>query len=141
MGIISYAQNFEDVLLWRALKNVEHGFYLDIGGHSPDVWSVTRLFYDAGWRGLNVEPHPKFLAQLKAKRLHDINLGLAVSDFQGEADFHCIEETGLSALDKTVADGALDRGFSENVIKVPVTTLSDIWDEHVPQGSLALSCR
>jgi FkbM family methyltransferase len=134
MSIVSYAQNFEDIMLWRALKDVKQGFYLDVGGHSPDVFSVTRLFYDAGWTGLNVEPHPNFLAQLKARRLHDTNLGLAVSDFQGEADFHCIEETGLSALDKTVASGAVGRGFNQNIIKVPVTTLSDIWDEHIPQG-------
>ena len=26
---ISYAQNFEDVMLWRALKHVEKGFYID----------------------------------------------------------------------------------------------------------------
>ena len=33
MSFISYAQNFEDVMLWRALKHVENGFYIDVGAN------------------------------------------------------------------------------------------------------------
>ena len=53
---ISYAQNFEDVILWRALKHVENGFYIDIGAQDPVIDSVSRGFYEKGWRGLHVEP-------------------------------------------------------------------------------------
>jgi hypothetical protein len=31
MGIVSYAQNFEDVILWRALGAIERGVYIDVG--------------------------------------------------------------------------------------------------------------
>lgn len=31
MTFVSYAQNFEDVMLYRALKHVEKGFYIDVG--------------------------------------------------------------------------------------------------------------
>jgi hypothetical protein len=31
MPFISYAQNYEDVILWRALRHVEKGFYVDVG--------------------------------------------------------------------------------------------------------------
>jgi FkbM family methyltransferase len=132
MTMISHAQNFEDVMIWRALKSVEQGFYLDIGAHSPDQWSVTKLFHDKGWRGLNIEPHPVFLQQLMEKRPNDTNLGFAVSDFQGEADFFCVENTGLSSLNITAADSATRRGFSKDTIQVPVRTLSAIWDDFVP---------
>ena len=57
--IISYAQNFEDVLLWRALKQVRNGFYIDIGAQHPEHDSVSKLFYDHGWRGVHVEPTPR----------------------------------------------------------------------------------
>ena len=53
---VSYAQNFEDVMLWRALRHVESGFYIDVGAAHPDDYSVTRAFYDRGWSGINVEP-------------------------------------------------------------------------------------
>ena len=54
-AIISYAQTREDVLLWRALHNVDRGFYIDVGAHDPTALSVTRAFYDHGWHGIDVE--------------------------------------------------------------------------------------
>ena len=32
------------------------GFYVDVGAGHPTEDSVTRHFYDLGWRGINVEP-------------------------------------------------------------------------------------
>ena len=62
MQIISYAQNFEDVILWRALKHVERGFYIDVGAQDPVINSVSLAFYEKGWRGVHVEP-TKFYAR------------------------------------------------------------------------------
>lgn len=31
MTFISFAQNYEDVMLWRALGQVKDGFYVDVG--------------------------------------------------------------------------------------------------------------
>ena len=44
MTFISYAQNFEDVLLWRALGTVERGFFIDVGAQHPDQDTVTPAF-------------------------------------------------------------------------------------------------
>lgn len=129
--MISYAQNQEDVMLWRALKHVQKGFYIDIGAWSPDLESVTRYFYDCGWRGINVEPHKDFLAQLVAKRPNDINLGLAIADYVGTAKFFEVEQTGLATLVPDNANRAAEAGWSVRSVTVPVTTLSDLWDKHV----------
>jgi len=38
MTFISYAQNYEDVMLWRALKDVSNGFWFDVGAaHLRDL--------------------------------------------------------------------------------------------------------
>ena len=58
--LVSYAQNFEDVILWRALKDVKDGLYIDVGEHDPEVDSVSLLFYQKGWRGIHVEPVYEF---------------------------------------------------------------------------------
>lgn len=50
MRFTSYAQNFEDVMLWRALKHIKNGFYIDIGGRYPDLDSVTLAFYENNWK-------------------------------------------------------------------------------------------
>lgn len=44
--MISYAQNFEDVMLERAFADLEIGFWVDVGAWDPDTDSVTRHFYD-----------------------------------------------------------------------------------------------
>lgn len=74
----TYAQNFEDVTLRRTLQDVQRGFYVDIGAWHPTQDSVTRSFYDQGWRGINVEPNPHFLELLRKERPRDINLGCAI---------------------------------------------------------------
>ena len=51
---VSYAQNFEDVILNRALKSVTNGFYIDIGAEDPVTDSVSLAFYNKGWRGVHV---------------------------------------------------------------------------------------
>ena len=131
---ISYAQNFEDVMLWRALKDIEHGFYIDLGAWSPDLDSVTKAFYERGWRGINVEPNPEFHAQLMEKRLHDINLQVAISNKEGKADIQVLPNTGLSTLDLSIAERHESAGWSRSQITIPLTTLSALWKKHVPTG-------
>ena len=62
----SYADNFEDVLLQRAFELDARGFYIDVGAYAPVEHSVTKQFYDRGWRGINVEPNPQPFAELAA---------------------------------------------------------------------------
>lgn len=77
--MLTNAQNSEDVRLRRALLDVEIGNYIDVGAADPDENSVTKLFYDAGWSGINVEPGPKF-TRLNAERPRDINLNIVVGE-------------------------------------------------------------
>lgn len=87
MSFISYAQNLEDVMLYRALKHIKRGFYIDIGASHPVGGSITKAFHDRGWRGINIEPVAEFFELLKQHRPDDINLNLAVGNHQGEAEF------------------------------------------------------
>lgn len=132
MTFVSYAQNFEDVMLWRALGHVEKGFYIDVGAFSPDIESVTRAFYDRGWRGINIEPNPKYLAELNTRRPEDKNLGVAVSDVDGTATLHVMEDPGLTTVQPEIAKTHQETGLSSEVIEVTLLTLSTIWQEQVP---------
>ncbi|MFO1146553.1 MAG: hypothetical protein U1E33_08440 [Rhodospirillales bacterium] len=80
--MISYAQNFEDVLLFRCFGKLPDGFYVDIGAFDPVVDSVTKAFYDQGWSGINVEHSPS-IEDLRRDRPRDINLAIAISDAEG----------------------------------------------------------
>ena len=78
MSFISYAQNLEDVMLYRALKYVERGFYIDVGAMHPTINSVTKAFYDRDWRGINIEPSPEYFDSLQQERPEDINLNVVI---------------------------------------------------------------
>jgi FkbM family methyltransferase len=129
--IISYAQRREDILLWRALAGIEHGFYIDVGANDPTLDSVTRLFYERGWSGINVEPSPAWFDRLTTERPRDVNLRLALSDRQGSAEFHEIVGTGLSTVSEIFAARHVEAGFERRTYDVPTETLAAVCREHV----------
>jgi FkbM family methyltransferase len=126
---VSYAQNFEDVLLWRALKDVESGFYIDIGANSPVIDSVSLAFYEQGWRGINVEPSLEYIVELREQREKDSNVHAAIADERGLLTFYDIPETGLSTLLREVADRHAESGFEVRETSVPVITLDDLLEK------------
>ena len=66
--------------------------------------SVTKLFYDAGWHGINVEPSPKWFARIVEQRPRDINLQVAVSETPGEITFYDHPDGGLGTTIESIAD-------------------------------------
>ena len=127
MKITSYAQNFEDVMLWRALQNVECGFYIDIGANDPLVDSVSLAFYERGWRGLHVEPMPSYAKSLREMRPDEIVIEAAVGVDQGFIDFYEIPGGGLSTADKEIAERHRSQGINIREIAVPCIPLSAIF--------------
>jgi len=134
MTFVSHAQNFEDVMLWRAFKRIGQGFYIDVGAWSPDRDSVTRAFYERGWRGINIEPNPEFQKALRERRPEDINLPLGICDQVGTLTMNFLGNSGLSTFDEAIADKHQQVGWSRHREEVPVTTLAEIWRIQVPTG-------
>ena len=100
-SLVSYAQNYEDVMLWRALKHVDHGFYIDVGAYSPVEYSVTKAFYERGWRGINIEPHPVSSAVPgRPDGGHQPECRPAI---RRRPTMHFVQDTGLSTLDAGTA--------------------------------------
>lgn len=85
--IVSFAQNREDVILSGFFKGKAKGFYVDIGANDPDLDSVTKLFYDQGWSGINVDPIKKHYDSLALKRPKDINIQIGIADKAGKLKF------------------------------------------------------
>jgi FkbM family methyltransferase len=132
--LISYAQNFEDIMLARALGGVEHGYYIDIGAAWPDFDSVTKFFYDKGWSGINIEPNPRIFETLQKNRKKDKNICTAVGDCPGVMPMYFFDETGLSTLVEAIAENNIEMGFSSFRSEISVVTLNEIWKKFVPKG-------
>lgn len=127
MSIISYAQNFEDVMLWRALGQIEHGFYIDIGAQDPIIDSVSLAFYEHGWHGIHVEPTPHYAELLRQARPEDIVIQAAVDTKGGILSFYEFPDTGLSTADREIAEKHISSGFPAQEIVVPGITLDDVF--------------
>ena len=133
MTFTSYAQKFEDVTLWRALRDVEAGFYVDVGAWDPDLDSVTRAFSERGWHGVNVEPLPSRHAALQARRPRDVNLLAALGAAPGTAELFDVEANGLSTLNPALAASATEvHGYEVVRRTVQVSTLAEVCEAHVP---------
>jgi FkbM family methyltransferase len=132
MTFVSYSQNSEDVLLWRALGNIPHGFYIDIGANDPVEHSVTKAFYDAGWRGISVEPLPSFHQAFLDQRPRDVNLAVAAGATNGELTLYDVPAVrGWASPEESVAELHRSEGHTVAEITVPVRTLASICEEHV----------
>lgn len=128
MGITSYAQNFEDVILWRVLGDIPGGFYVDVGAHDPIADSVSKAFYERGWRGVHIEPQDEFVQRLRQDRPEDQVLQAIVSDVPGQVTFYEVPDgKGLStASSEIAATHARLRGYEVKETAVTAVTLDDV---------------
>ncbi len=129
--MISYAQNREDVLLNRVFARQASGFYIDIGANHPTNESVTKHFYERGWRGINVEPGG-FFKELSSERQRDINLNVAISNQPCELTYYEFPGTGLSTLSTAELAARMSEGLTPVARPVNVLTLRALCESYVP---------
>ncbi len=132
--LISYAQNGEDIVLWRALGHIDAGNYIDVGAAHPVDDSVTKVFYDHGWSGINVEPLPQLARTLREERPRDLIAECGVGESADQVTFYGVPDTGLSSLSKSAAHAAGNRGFEVTKLQVQVRPLNEIVAERFSPG-------
>ena len=131
---LSYAQNLEDFHLAQVFAGQTEGFYIDVGAGHPVADNVSFWFYLEGWRGIVVEPQAA-LADLYAHvRPRDALVRGLLGGRIGEADFHMVERLhGFSTTIAEHARGAAAFGADFRTLRLPMTTLAAICEEHRPE--------
>ena len=125
--MISYAQNFEDVILQRVFHAVEQGRYIDVGAYDPVAHSVTKHFYDRGWSGVNVEPVERFHRKFEQQRPRDWNLNVVLGDHTGNVTFQEWGDSGLSTCTETFDPAVVTGlGITRTTRQVAMTTLAEV---------------
>lgn len=135
--MISFAQNLEDVLIARFFGDDSPQTYVDVGAGHPELDSVTKHFYDAGWNGINIEPRLEYWELLCSQRSRDVSLNIAVSNQPGTTTFYHVvvpsvdsgDAGGLSTLDASQAAYYRERDFVVEEQPVEIRTLSQILAE------------
>jgi FkbM family methyltransferase len=140
--MITYAQNFEDVMLRRVFDDRNDGFYIDVGAMDPVFDSVTNYFYEQGWSGINIEPNEWFYNKLVAQRPRDINLNVAVGEREERRPLYIFEQYGNSTFDESSRDRFAEKGHEVEEKIVKITTLATICNEYAtrPIDFLKIDC-
>ena len=76
----SYSQDQEDLFINDYFKNIDIGFYLDIGCYHPIKYSNTALLYNRGWSGINIDMNQTSIDLFNILRDKDINICAAISN-------------------------------------------------------------
>ncbi len=133
MQFISYAQNCEDVMLWRALKHISKGAYIDVGAQHPVIDSVSMAFYEQGWRGAHVEPNVQYAEELRRARPDEPVFEEVIGASFATIPFYEIRNTGLSTCDKASADLHAASGLGYRCTMKKVATLDSVFDRFGPR--------
>lgn len=129
---ISYAQNGEDIVFLRALGDQPDGRWIDVGANHPVNDSVTKNFYDLGWRGINIEPVQYFHDLLVQQRPRDVNVRALASDKPGRMILQQnTQNLDLSTVDEFLTAVYRERGDVLEEVEVDVVTLAGVCSEYL----------
>lgn len=132
----SYSQHGEDLFIWNIFHslNMKIFSYIDLGAHHPNIISNTKLFYDRGCRGINIEPNPILFGAFAENRPHDINVNCGVSTEEGELSFYIYDDISpcnTFSYDESLRLRDCDKRFGENrEIMLPVKSLDQLIQEY-----------
>ena len=125
-------------LLWRSGRNVERGFYVDIGAYHPWNASNTASLYLDGWRGIVVEPNPYMAEEFRRERPEDIIIEAAVTTSNGTGTLYSFGDWASSnSLDRSWVQSVIDTQHVsvEQEIEVPTATMEHLLDKWLPENT------
>jgi FkbM family methyltransferase len=108
---------------------LREGTYIDVGIGDIAKGSVTRAFYERGWRGINVEPLESHFEAIARERPLDINLSLIVLGRAGYGQLFVAHNKATSSAE--LASQWRAQGINVQQVKRPCTTLTEICVQHV----------
>ena len=122
------------MILNRLFPETSSGFYIDVGACHPVLHSVTKLFYERGWHGINIEPIPGLSAMLAHDRQRDINLCVGLSNREETAAFYeCPRSVEQSTFSQEQAEELRRQGLELIEHAIAVTTLARVCERYAPR--------
>jgi FkbM family methyltransferase len=98
-----------------------------VGANDPSVQSISRGFYEKGWRGITVEPVHTFAEMHRRDRPEDTLFEVAATDHTGdEVTLFEVSGTGLSTLSYDIVAAHTSGGREVHRRTVPTRTVTDL---------------
>jgi len=120
---IHYGEFGEDIFVNRILKNIKKGRYVDVGCYHPFKGSLTVELYRRGWKGINIDLSKSSIDLFNLVRKKDINLNLAVSNFNGETSYY--ENSPINQQNSLIKDND-----NQKIIKIECSCLNSVLEKN-----------
>lgn len=130
-GDKSYSQHGEDFMLLNLteLLDIPKARWIEFGSNNPEIDSNTKLLYDRGHRGVNVEANPNLIQAFYERRPEDINLNVGVGVNSGILPFYMVDDhSGLNSFCKAEIE-RINMPITK-VLDLPVRTVKDLLDTY-----------
>jgi hypothetical protein len=137
----SYSQIAEDLVLMFYLKDEVNKTYIDVGCNDPNRFSNTRLLYEAGWTGVDIDANPEFaLSYLRARPRNSFISALIGTSLQ-PVNFYFFAESALNTTSVSLADEYIRNGWELLCTeeKIP-QSLSSVISENLNGSAPTLLC-
>ena len=103
----TYSQFQEDLFLQKYFKDINDGFYVDIGCYHPVKYSNTALLYNKGWSGINLDLNQTSIDLFNIARRRDKNICAAISNKNESTNFYFDHSlSSINTLNKEFSDFA-----------------------------------
>jgi FkbM family methyltransferase len=132
---LTFSQEGEDLILMRIFAGRSKGFFVDVGAYHPFRFSNTFLFYNAGWRGINVDATPGSMQAFEKFRPEDTNIECFVGNPGSEKLLTQYNEPALNTAAQAVLESRAlpaSRYWAVSTSAVHPRSLSSILDEYKP---------
>ncbi len=117
----SYSGGAQDLIINYFFKNKKKGFYVDVGCYHPYNGNNTKLLYDRGWSGINIDLDYHTIDFFNYVRKRDENINVAISEIEGEKDlFFFHNRSAINSLSEIRKKGA------KEIRKIQTKTLNSV---------------
>ena len=89
-----YSFSGVDIVIKSIFKDLNNGFYIDVGCQHPIKNNNTYLLYKKGWHGINIDLDEDNINLFKTARPKDLNINIAVSDKPKDVELFFFHKKG-----------------------------------------------
>jgi FkbM family methyltransferase len=119
---LSYGLEGIDLLLLSILRDVENGFYIDVGANHPQLFSNTYAFYLKKWSGICIDGNKQFANDWKLFRPNDKFLIALLSDKVKNVEYTLYPDHTISTINEETRSRYNKRFNNSDLIQYSVQT-------------------
>jgi len=94
-----------DIIINNIFRNIDNGFYVDVGCQHPIKNNNTYLLYKKGWKGVNIDLDEDNINLFNKARPLDLNINIAISDKIKDVElFFFHNKSPINTIDKKTSE-------------------------------------